>query len=653
MPQSSGDLNYTNLNAVSQRGNVYFGAVNAQYVKLVMTSNYYNNQFVAISEFDIFQYVGAGCNISGQNNQIVSISSIPKKETNSTTFTVNATTNSNLPITYNVVSGPASINGNTVTLTGSAGTVTIKASQAGDANYYPASAQTSFEVVDLSTYFPVVKTKLTDAYALQMPTLMPYLLYSNANIPEPTFLSISSVDYEINGVSLPTTLVNGSYQAWWTPPSYGSYTVQVKATGSNGNVDYDTLNLNVVNTISTQTVQTFQNNVIDIGTIGSQWFYGSYKLPQSVGAYNKIMANFSVSCPSVPGGCDDWDRMAWVEYKAPNGEWMELFRYVTPYGVACNHSLDVTDYESILQGNIELRMYIETWGTGGWNLNLNFVYTQGTPQYLYSNIEELWHGTYNFGNPQNLQPMDTVSILPQNNVSKAVLRLVTTGHGWGNNNTGNAAEFYQANHNLKVNGVTTYTQNLWTLCNPNPDACTGQQGTWQYNRAGWCPGTIAKPYFYDLTPHLSSNPFQLSYIFQTSYQDICHPANPGCISGTTCPNCNDSYNPHYRIGGYLIRYSNSQITTSIKPKKNHIEEISLNIYPNPTSNIFYANLNSLHENIVITINDIRGATLKTYYFKNSTELNLYQFDVSKLSKGIYFFKAESKSNFCTQKIVIQ
>jgi len=43
----------------------------------------------------------------------------------------------------------------------------------------------------------------------------------------------------------------------------------------------------------------------------------------------------------------------------------------------------------------------------------------------------------------------------------ATWRVVTTGHGWGSNNTGNTAEFYHATHKLKVNNGNAFTQDLW------------------------------------------------------------------------------------------------------------------------------------------------------------------------------------------------
>ena len=60
-------------------------------------------------------------------------------------FTVAATSNSTGAFTYSVVSGPATISGSTVTLTG-AGTVTLMASEAADSNYAAATKNATFTV---------------------------------------------------------------------------------------------------------------------------------------------------------------------------------------------------------------------------------------------------------------------------------------------------------------------------------------------------------------------------------------------------------------------------------------------------------------------------------------------------------------------------
>lgn len=60
--------------------------------------------------------------------------------------TLAATASSGLPVAYAVVSGPATVSGSTLTITGS-GTITVKASQAGNANYLAATdVQRSFVV---------------------------------------------------------------------------------------------------------------------------------------------------------------------------------------------------------------------------------------------------------------------------------------------------------------------------------------------------------------------------------------------------------------------------------------------------------------------------------------------------------------------------
>jgi large repetitive protein len=64
-------------------------------------------------------------------------------------FTVSATSNSTGAFTYSVVSGPATISGSTVTLTG-VGTVVLQASEAADANYAIATKTATFAVAAIT-----------------------------------------------------------------------------------------------------------------------------------------------------------------------------------------------------------------------------------------------------------------------------------------------------------------------------------------------------------------------------------------------------------------------------------------------------------------------------------------------------------------------
>ena len=81
-----------------------------------------------------------------ERTQTISFAALTNKTLGNAPFTLSATATSGLPVSFSIVSGPATISGNTVTLTG-VGTVVISATQAGNENYLAATpVQQSFEV---------------------------------------------------------------------------------------------------------------------------------------------------------------------------------------------------------------------------------------------------------------------------------------------------------------------------------------------------------------------------------------------------------------------------------------------------------------------------------------------------------------------------
>lgn len=647
-PEISGDMPWTS-DLDANRKNIFFGAITARYVKVVYTSSLASNKNIHTCDLFIYE---SSTPATGQANQAISLE-IQNKSTADGPFSVSGTATSSLPLTYSVVSGPATISGNTVTLTGMPGIVVVEAYQAGDASYYPASRNASFEVIDLTIFTPQISTRLTDNYPVEMNTLMAYPIYMNASIDEPTFLYIDSITLEIGGQTYLAEQSNGFYYFLWTPSSFGSHTINMTAYGSNGNDTTITRNITVSNSISNQNVTTMSGVDIIFGGANSRWFYGTFSLPQQVGAYDNIMANLTIGCPNIPNACDDWDRLAYIDIMGPDGNWIQIIRYITPYGVACNHTIDLTDYASLLQGEFEMRMFIDTWGTGGWNVTLDFDYQAGAPTYNYSMVDEIWDSKYDLGNPANLQPIDSISYEFPVNVEDSKLRISNTGHGWGSNNTNNAAEFYNATNFVFVNGTNTFTQNLWNDCNPNPDNCTGQQGTWQYSRAGWCPGTIAPPSEWSLASYISSG-IELHYQLDPTYTDFCHPNNPNCITGTTCPDCNDTYNPSYEVDGHVINYSNSPLLYAGKPTGivDHTLNYGIETYPNPVQDQFRITAQENVGAVKVLIYSLQGVGVKTYYFETADQLNNYQFDVSNLANGTYFISVENRKGSGVSTLII-
>src|SRR5437667_450292 len=72
-------------------------------------------------------------------NQTITFGTLADKSVTDAPFAVTATASSGLAVTFSIVSGPATISGSTVTLTGATGTVTVRASQAGNGTYNAAA----------------------------------------------------------------------------------------------------------------------------------------------------------------------------------------------------------------------------------------------------------------------------------------------------------------------------------------------------------------------------------------------------------------------------------------------------------------------------------------------------------------------------------
>lgn len=491
---------------------------------------------------------------------------------------------------------------------------------------------------------PLLETRLSSAYPIEMPSLYFYPLYANVR-NEPDSLTVTRLTFTINGEEREANKTGeGAYRLWWKPDGYGTYEVLIRAEADNGTESSESVTVEVAQPSASQLVSTFDGDLINFPDPG-RVVTASFSLPQFTGAFASIIGHFSVTCPSISGGCDDWDRLAHVEILAPSGQWVEIIRYITPYGVGCDHTIDLTDYASLLQGEVTMRVRIDTWGTGGWNVNLDLEYELGTPDYIYTTVDRIWQGNYPFGNFSNLDPVPNQQVNWSDQTEKAVLKVVTTGHGWGENNTSNAAEFYQSANFLYTDGALKSAHFFWTNCNPNPDGCQPQFGTWEFNRAGWCPGAIGTLKEFDLTDLSNNGSTQLGYKFNPGYRDLCHPSNPDCVTGFTCPNCDDGFNPFYSISANLITSSNASPVESVvgtqtpDAASHHIE---LTAFPSPSSGTVNLRVDpsAFHQttDLLVTIWTITGQLVGTYSFQSVQELNAYNFQLSHLKDGQYFIR---------------
>lgn len=145
-----------------------------------------------------------------RQTQSINFLTIPNKSADDPSFTVSATASSGLPVSFNILVGPATVSGNTVTLTGTAGTVIIRASQAGNEDYLPAANyDRSFivnpapvEKIDQLISFQAISDKLT--------TDAPFTVAATATSGLPVAFSIVSGPATISNNQLNLTGEEGT-----------------------------------------------------------------------------------------------------------------------------------------------------------------------------------------------------------------------------------------------------------------------------------------------------------------------------------------------------------------------------------------------------------------------------------------------------------
>jgi hypothetical protein len=284
------------------------------------------------------------------------------------------------------------------------------------------------------------------------------------------------------------------------------------------------------------------------------------------GRYAKILLHVTLGCPT--GKCDWWDRFGTLGV-VKDGVVYEVSRFITPYRVGASWTLDVTALRPLLRGDVTLRGFIDTWvGPGhangnGWLLTASFEMTGGAPEREALAVLPLWERrSVAYGDPS--KPV-SASVPPQSlalpaGASAFEVRSFITGHGQGN--ADNCAEFCERRHTLTVQG-TAHPLQVWR------DDCAktavpNQQGSFQYPRAGWCPGALVTPWSIDVTADLAGAagaPATVAYDVE-SYVNTCRPeaapdggACVDCALGTGCAFDGGNHTePSYFVSSMLVAY---------------------------------------------------------------------------------------------------
>ncbi len=278
--------------------------------------------------------------------------------------------------------------------------------------------------------------------------------------------------------------------------------------------------------------KTFTNKRLAWGSGFSQAASQNFDLHSDNSNIEAIKMYVRLDCPA--GGCDPWDRFANILIKKSDAnQWYEMARHITPYGVGNSQlprglEVDVTDFKSILTGNVELKIYAETWVSSGWVISLEFDYLSGTPDYKYYQITPVIQFNRNslsgvpYGGENGNTQLDEVkfdlkkTITFGSNIKSAHFRTIISG--WGHatpaDSDGRAcAEWCFRTHKIKIDNSDKFSHYMGPIgCGSNP--INNQGGNWAPDRAGWCPGMVVPIRVDKFDSDVSNSTLNFEYYFK-------------------------------------------------------------------------------------------------------------------------------------------
>ena len=243
------------------------------------------------------------------------------------------------------------------------------------------------------------------------------------------------------------------------------------------------------------------------------------KFPDKNVSVRRIIMKVVLGCPdSLP--CAHWDYLDPIYLRKAGGTSgkvynYELSRMLTPYGSIFTKDwqwewqADVTDFSALLRDSVEIVYQHSGYETTsvGWAVTIDFEITTG-PEIVHPlSITPLWNGSFPYGNPDE----DITDLLKPISFSSAGkegfyrIRIQQTGHGM--DQPRGCSEFCSRWREIFLDHRMIDHQELWKDCGDNP--LYPQGGTWIYDRALWCPGTLQPAHFIDFEASPGNHTLQL------------------------------------------------------------------------------------------------------------------------------------------------
>ncbi len=245
--------------------------------------------------------------------------------------------------------------------------------------------------------------------------------------------------------------------------------------------------------------------------------YNSYPawavFPSVTTDYRKVVLNVTYACPDSQH-CGEWDYIDGIYLRRTGGQGgtshdIELARLISPYGWQFDSTwgftwhVDITDFSFLLHDSVEIEFRhtgYEKNDDRGWLITLDFAVAEGRPSVAVLGMDTLWCGSIPYGD--STKPIDSIlsptRFTGRPDADMVRLRIHQTGHGM--DDFENCSEFCSKWRQVYFDDSLVDQRQVWRKCGDNP--LYPQAGTWLFDRANWCPGSIVFPDIYDypITP---------------------------------------------------------------------------------------------------------------------------------------------------------
>ena len=236
------------------------------------------------------------------------------------------------------------------------------------------------------------------------------------------------------------------------------------------------------------------------------------------GEWRKILMIQRIKCDQATKRdkfpCGEWDYSTntsiFINKNDSTEEQIEINSFVTPYGLRLNltedgweYIWDVTDYAPILKGDQRIEH-----GNNQELHDLKFVFIKGKPSRNVLKVENIWpYGNYKYEDLA-LNTVLKSKKLPLLKEGKG-FRLKARISGHGHFGPYNCCEWDEKIHSYRFSDESVINWNVWKDCGHNP--IHPQGGTWQFDRAGWCPGTAIDTYDFEVVSQVENDSLTVDY----------------------------------------------------------------------------------------------------------------------------------------------